>query len=66
MPREWSNQLEIEDVAPLQSSGENQPTCKANHQLNATQSNVVRLALVPIVFSDKDLADVFYSGVEVL
>jgi hypothetical protein len=40
--------------------------CSTYYQWLATQSNVLRLTLQPIAFSDRDLADVFYSSVEVV
>jgi hypothetical protein len=49
-----------------QSSLENQPTCIANHQWNATQNNFLRLALQPVVFSDIELAKVYYAGIDVV
>jgi hypothetical protein len=60
------DQLDLGGTVALHSSGENQPTCKQNHQWNATQYNVLRVVLEPVAISDGQLADVFYSGVEVI
>jgi hypothetical protein len=48
------------------SSGENHLFWTANYQWFDKESHFLRLALQPVVFSDKDLADIFYSGVEVI
>jgi hypothetical protein len=47
-------------------TGENHLFCIANHQWDATQNNFLRLTLRPVAFSTRELAEVFYSGAEVL
>ncbi len=59
------HQLDTGETAVLHSSGDIHLFCRQNHQWDATQNNVVRLALEPIAFSDRELADVYYSGVGV-
>ena len=40
----------------LHCSGESHLFCKQNHQWDATQYNVLRVVLQPVVFSDQELA----------
>jgi hypothetical protein len=36
------------------------------YQWDITQHNILRVGLEPIAFSDRELAEVLYSGVEVI
>jgi hypothetical protein len=52
--------------AALHSSGDIQCYWSANYQWDAKESHFLRLALESIAFSDRELAEVFVSGVEVI
>ena len=60
------HQLDVGEISGLESSGDIHLFCRQNHQWDATQYNILQVALQPIAFSDRDLAEVFYSGVEVI
>ena len=53
-------------TASLRSSGENHLSYKRRYQWDATQYNFLRLSLLPIAFSDKELAKVYYSEIKVV
>ena len=63
--RGLNNQSDTCGAAALQSSGENHLFCRQNHQWDATQYNVLRVVLQPVVFSNQELAEVFYRRNEV-